>query len=73
MAEQNRKEAFFLLGINYMYGYCGFEKDLDEAEANLREAAELKHNHADFLLGLLMLHKKKSEEASGCRFTGYDQ
>ena len=50
MAKQNDKEAVFLLGLNYLQGSGGFEKDLDKAEDQLKKAVKLKHQHADFCL-----------------------
>jgi TPR repeat protein len=59
----NNPAVAFQLGCNHMSGSGGFEKDLLKAEKYLKEAAELKHNEADLLLGFLNDEKNESEKA----------
>lgn len=55
--------ALFLLGLNYLDGNSGYEKDLNLAYKYLKEAAELNHVEATFQLSKLLLDKlKRSEE-----------
>ena len=56
------KNASFLLGMNYLEGTMGHEKDLTKAEENLRKASELSHPNSDFVLGQLLLELTKSSE-----------
>jgi len=62
-AEKGDPASLFLLGQNYLSGSGGFEKDLRQAERNLREASKAGYAEAHLPLGKLLLELKKNEEA----------
>ncbi|KAF0716619.1 Aste57867_2748 [Aphanomyces stellatus] len=62
LAQQNDKEALFLLGINYLEGVEGFKKNSSKAVTNLKKATELGQVDAPFVLGQLLLELKRERE-----------
>jgi len=62
-AEKGDPASLFLLGLNYLDGSGGFEKDLLQAEQHLREASKAGYVEAHLQLGMLLLELKKNEEA----------
>jgi len=62
-AKKGDPASLYLLGQNYLNGTGGFDKDLLQAERNLREASKAGFAEAHFLLGKLLLDLKKNEEA----------
>jgi len=63
LAKKGDPESLYLLGKNYLNGTGGFEKNLRQAERNLKQASKAGFGYAYLPLGKLLLELKKNEEA----------
>ena len=62
-AKKGDPASLSLLGLNYLNGTGGFDKDLQQAERNLKAASQAGYPDAHLPLGKLLLELKKNEEA----------